>query len=108
MADETRILHCGAQDEALKERLAADAAEQEASINDLAVGILAKRFKVNFAGSGRRSPGFRGSAVGAYRMPLPLWLAISHEAANRQTTKKAVVADVLADHYGLAPVADAA
>lgn len=102
MSSETRILHCGAQDEALKERLAADAVERGASINDLAVGILADRFRVKFSGSGRRSPGFRGSAVGAYRMPVKLWLAISYEASKRQTTKKVVVAETLAEHYDVA------
>lgn len=103
MKVETRILHCGAQDETLKATLAQDAADRGASINDLAVGILADRFRVKFDGSGRRSPGFRGSAVGAYRMPLKLWLAISHEATNKSTTKKAVVAETLAEHYGLVP-----
>lgn len=105
MAEETRILHCGAQDEGIKAALAADAEARSASINDLAVGILAERFGVPFSGSGRRSPGFRGSAVGAYRMPTALWLAISHAAADRQTTKKQVVADALAEHYGLAAAA---
>jgi len=105
MPDETRILHCGAQDEGLKAALAADAEARGASINDLAVGILAERFRVPFSGSGRKSPGFRGSAVGAYRMPTALWLAISFEATRRQTTKKQVVADALAEHYGLAAVA---
>lgn len=97
-----RVLHCGDQDEALKERLAADADERGSSINDLAVGILADRFRVEFSRSGRRSPGFRGSRVGAYRMPLALWQAIGHEATNQQTTKKAVVAVTLAEHYGVA------
>lgn len=101
MKDKTRILHCGAQDETLKATLAKDAAERGASINDLAVGILAERFRVKFDGSGRRSPGFRGSAVGAYRMPFTLWLAISHEADEQETSKKAIVAETLAEHYGL-------
>lgn len=102
MSEPTRILHCGAQDEAVKDALSADAEERGASINDLAVGILAERFKVEFAGSGRKSPGSRGSRVGAYRMPLSLWHAIGVEALTQQTTKKAVVAATLAEHYGLA------
>lgn len=101
MSETARILHCGLQDEAVKAALSADAEERGASINDLAVGILAERFKVKFAGSGRRSPGARGSLTGAYRMPLALWTAIGHEATDRQTTKKAVVATTLAEHYGL-------
>lgn len=97
-----KTLQCGDHRQELKERLAADAAGREASINDVAVGILAARFGVPFEGSGRRSPGFRGSAAGAYRMPLELWAAISNEATTRQVPKRAVVEAALSDHYALA------
>jgi hypothetical protein len=106
VSEPTKVFHYGVQDEALRDALVADAEERGASINDLAVGILAERFEIEFEGSGRKSPGVRGGRVGAYRMPLSLWHAIGVEALTQQTTMKAIVAEVLGTHYGLSvPVA---
>lgn len=99
MATETKTLQCGSQDPALKAQLADEADERGESINDVAVSILAARFGIAYEGSGRKSPGFRGSAAGAYRMPRKLWLAISNAATAGETTKRAVVELALRDHF---------
>lgn len=96
-------LFVGALDPAIKERLAADAAERQASINDVAVTILASEFKVKFVGTGRKGPGARGSTVGSFRMPLSLAVKIGAQATRTRLPKRTIVERVLAEHYGIEP-----
>jgi hypothetical protein len=88
----------------VKERLAADADERESSLNDVAVGILAERFGVNFQGTGRRSPGVH-TADGPLllRCPATLYRKVHEAAVSRSKTD--VVETVLREHYELAAVA---
>lgn len=93
----------------VKEALVADAAEKGASVNDLAVSILAEAFDVEFNGTGRRSPGARPTE-GALnlRVPRDLYLAIDNAASERprgSRTKVAVVDAVLREHFELAVAA---
>lgn len=103
MAGKHVTLFVGALDPAIKEHLAADAAKREASINDVAVGILAERFKVKFEGTGRKGPGARGSLVGSFRMPRKLDVAIYTARTTDAPSKRAVVERTLAEHYGIEP-----
>lgn len=93
----------------VKERLVLDAEEQGASVNDLAVRILAGAFGIYFNGTGRRSPGARPTE-GALnlRVPRDLYVAIDNAAGERprgSRTKVAVVDAVLREHYALAVAA---
>jgi hypothetical protein len=89
----------------LKERLVAEAAERDASLNDLAVGILADHFTVAFSGTGRRSPGASTSG-GPLQLAVPyaLWRKIDVAAGRMpkgQRSKVAVVQSVFRDHFAL-------
>lgn len=94
---------------AVRARLAADADQQETSINNVAVGILADHFGVAFVGSGRRGPGARTTDAGqvVWQVPIALWKKI-HVAATSPPSKREIVEQVLREHYQLDDVAVAA
>lgn len=91
----------------VKRKLVADANASGSSINDLVVGILARKFGVEFTGTGRRSPGAElrpGAGALVLRMPPELYDEI--DAAVRlqprgSRSKVAVVDAALREHYGL-------
>lgn len=86
----------------VRERLAADAAEQEASINDVAVGILADYFGVRYTGTGRRGQGATRLDDGQVILRrLPASLARKIHIAAIDSSKREVVEYVLRDHYSL-------
>lgn len=92
----------------VKERLVADADERDLSLNDVAVGILAERYRVRFEGTSRKSPGTKTpSGPVLLRMPLALYKKI--HAAAVGVSKVDLVNRTLREHYGLvetdAPVA---
>lgn len=86
---------------AVRARLATDASEQGASINDVATGILADHFHVPFEGTGRRSPGAHKTEDGQVllRVPPTLWRKVHVAAVDR--SKREVVEAVLRSHYQL-------
>jgi myo-inositol-1-phosphate synthase len=67
----------------LKQKLAEEVAARGSNLNDVAVGILASRFAVPFAGTGRRGapPGGRGDVL--LRMPLELKEKLGRRASER-------------------------
>lgn len=84
----------------VKERLVADANERGSSVNDVAVAILATKYRVKFQGTGRRSPGTHTAAGPlVLRVPTTLYRKVHTAALGR--TKSAVVESDLRAHYGL-------
>jgi predicted HicB family RNase H-like nuclease len=94
---ETKVLNVRVAAD-VKENLAADASSQEASVNDVAVKILADHFAVAFEGTGRRSPGVHTTEGPLLlRVPEDLYAAVHAAAVSRSKTD--VVESVLREHY---------
>ena len=77
----------------LKERLAEEVARADASLNDVAVGILASRFAVPFEPSGRKGSPPKAKGAVLLRMPAALKEKLQTRASERGrgTTIHAVV-----------------
>lgn len=89
---------------AIREALVADAKEQNVSINDRAVAILAQHFKVKYQPSGMPFTEAAGSKNLAIRGGAKLHRKIDIERARRGGgTLRGVVLERLALHYGLEP-----
>lgn len=96
---ETKALHVHQFDPDLKGRLIAEADKDEVSLNDYAVGVLAKHFRVKFTPSGRKGPG-ASVTNGALMLPVPLPLYRKiHAAVIDGGSKRAVVESVFRDHF---------
>jgi myo-inositol-1-phosphate synthase len=102
MADSTTKTTILRVSPSLKRRVAAEVARRRTNMNDFVVGVLAERFAVPFAPSGRRSPlpGTSGDVV--LRMPEALRRAIKTYAAERDRTMNDVIVESLEDqfHFG--------
>src|SRR6266487_6300704 len=87
--------------EALKKRLAEEVSSGEGSLNDVAVGILAKRFGVPFERSGRG--GSRPKATGdvLLRMPHELKDKIARRASERRRSTTDLIVETLSERLGL-------
>lgn len=86
----------------LRARIAQDASDQEVSVNDVIVGILADEFKVRFEGTGRKSPGVHKDGDGTVilrRVPIALYRKIVIAAIGRSHNE--VVETTLRSHYKL-------
>ena len=81
----------------LKRRLAREVTRREATLNDIAVQVLADRFDVPFRPSGRRGtePGESPSVV--LRLPAALRDRIRAHADERATSANAVIVETLTD-----------
>jgi hypothetical protein len=100
---EIRKLHVHRLDPDLKAALVAETEEREDSLNDVAVGILAARFGIRFAGSGRRSPG-AAITSGPLNLSIPDALYCKIEAAvarqpKGRRSKVCVVEDTFRDYF---------
>lgn len=89
----------------VKERLVREAEEREASVNDLMVSILAEKFHVRFAGTGRKSPGSK-TTEGAMclRVPPTLKRKVDLAVARQDRGQRSIVAlvdAVLRERYDL-------
>jgi len=85
----------------LKERLAVEVARTGASLNDVAVGILAARFGVVFEPSGRPgTPPGRGRSV-LLRMPAELKVKLQARASQRRRNVNELIVETLAERLGL-------
>jgi myo-inositol-1-phosphate synthase len=84
----------------LKERLAREVAARGSNLNDVAVGILASRFAVPFAGTGRKGapPGHRGDVL--LRMPAELKERLSRRASERRRNVNELIVETLAQGLG--------
>lgn len=105
-AVETKVLNVRVSAD-VKERLSSDAVASESSVNDVAVGILAERYKVKFQGTGRRSPGTH-TPEGPLLLRMPVTLYRKIHAAAIDCSKTEVVERELREHYSLAPASVAA
>jgi myo-inositol-1-phosphate synthase len=85
----------------LKEALVRETARRGASLNDVAVGILADAFGVEVTPSNRRSPLPGSSPVVLLRMPEELKSAIQAEAFRLGSNTNDVILAALADELGV-------
>src|SRR5918997_358806 len=81
----------------LKERLAEEVLRAGASLNDVAVGILAARFAVPFEPSGRRGTPPKGAGDVLLRMPAALKERLQQRAADRRTNTNELINEILAE-----------
>jgi myo-inositol-1-phosphate synthase len=85
----------------IKEHLAAEASRRRASLNDVAVGLLAASFGVAFEQSGRTGrPSGRGRSL-LLRMPVQLKERLQERAAQRRRTLNELIVETLAERLGL-------
>ena len=85
----------------LKEALVRETARRGASLNDVAVGILADAFDVDYVPTNRRSPLPGSSPVVLLRMPEELKNAIQAEAFRRGSNTNDVILASLSDELGV-------
>src|SRR5215203_3551467 len=84
----------------LKRRLADEVARTSQNLNDIAVGILASRFAVPFAGSGRPGSPPKGSGDVLLRMPPQLKEKVARRAKERRRTTNDLIVEALAERLG--------
>ena len=84
----------------LKRRLADEVARTKQNLNDIAVGILASRFAVPFAGSGRPGSPPKGSGDVLLRMPAQLKEKVARRAKERRRTTNDLIVEALAERLG--------
>src|SRR4051794_9326703 len=85
----------------LKRRLAEEVAARGASLNDVAVGILASRFAVPYVPTGRKGSEPRSSGDVLLRMPLELKDKLARRASERRRTTSDLIVETLATGLGL-------
>src|SRR6266540_5042399 len=84
----------------LKRRLAREVSRREATLNDVAVELLAGRFGVSFQPSGRRGSAPGDSPSVLLRMPPALHERLRATADERATSTNAVIVATLEDALG--------
>src|SRR5438093_4582461 len=85
----------------LKRRLAREVERRGASLNDVAVGILASRYAVAFQPSGRRGTAPRSVGDVLLRMPRELKEKLGQRAGERRRTTNDLIVETLAEGLGL-------
>ncbi|HEY6017606.1 MAG TPA: inositol-3-phosphate synthase [Gaiellaceae bacterium] len=85
----------------LKQRLADEVSARGASLNDVAVGILASRFAVDYTPTGRKGTAPRSSGDVLLRMPLELKDKLARRASERRTNTNDLIVDALSAGLGL-------
>lgn len=86
---------------ALKQRLAEEVAVRGASLNDVAVGLLASRFAVPYAPTGRRGIGPRARGDVLLRMPPELKEKLARRASERRRNTNDLIVETLSEGLGL-------
>jgi myo-inositol-1-phosphate synthase len=81
----------------LKQRLAREAEGRSASLNDVAVAILASRFGVPFEPSGRRGASPRSAGDVLLRMPRELKERLARRAVERRRTTHDLIVETLGE-----------
>ena len=88
--------------EDLRAALETDAQQRNLSLNDAAVRVLAREFRVRWQSS---DGGYRASADRfKLRIPEHIHRAIRVRAAREEGTMRGVSLGILADHYGVEPI----
>src|SRR2546421_12927243 len=85
----------------LKRLLAQEVERRGASLNDVAVGILASRYAVSFQPSGRRRAAPRSAGDVLPRMPRELKEKRGQRAGERRRTTKGLIVQTPAQRLGL-------
>jgi myo-inositol-1-phosphate synthase len=85
----------------LKKRLADEATGKKASVNDVAVGILASRFAVPFQGSGRPGSPRKTSGDLLLRMPVELKDKLTRRAGERRRKTNELIVETLFEGLGV-------
>ena len=85
----------------LKQALVREAARREASLNDVAVGLLAGAFRVDYRPTGRKSSRAGSSPVILLRMPETLKHEIQAEAFRLGSNTNDVILHTLAEQLGV-------
>ena len=85
----------------LKESLAAEVTRRGASLNDVAVGILADRFAVPFEPSGRKGAPPKGKGDVLLRMPAALKEKLQTRAAERGRGTNDLIVEILGERLGV-------
>jgi myo-inositol-1-phosphate synthase len=86
----------------LKQALAAEVSRAGASLNDVAVGLLASRFAVPFEPSGRKGAPPKGKGDVLLRMPPALKQKLQTRAAERGRGVNDLIVEILGERLGLA------
>jgi myo-inositol-1-phosphate synthase len=86
----------------LKRRLAAEVADRDSNLNDVAVGILASRFAVPFEPSGRKGAPPTGAGDVLLRMPAELKERLQTRAAERRINTNELINEILAERLAAA------
>jgi myo-inositol-1-phosphate synthase len=84
----------------LKRRLAEEVTRTKQSLNDIAVGILASRFAVPFAGSGRPGSPPKESGDVLLRMPPELKEKLTRRARERRRKTNDLIVEALSERLG--------
>jgi myo-inositol-1-phosphate synthase len=84
----------------LKQRLAGEVEKRKASLNDVAVSILASRFGVPFEPSGRRGAPPRPAGDVLLRMPRELKERLARRAGERHKTTHDLIVETLSGGLG--------
>jgi myo-inositol-1-phosphate synthase len=84
---------------ALKRRLVREVERSGTGLNDLAVGVLAERYGIAVAPSGRRSAAPGASGVVVLRMPDELKRRLAEEAQRNDTTTNDVIVGALSERF---------
>jgi myo-inositol-1-phosphate synthase len=87
--------------ESLKKRLADEVSSGKGSLNDVAVGILAKRFGVPFERSGRASSRPKATGDVLLRMPQELKDKIARRASERRRSTTELIVETLSERLDL-------
>jgi myo-inositol-1-phosphate synthase len=87
--------------EPLKKRLADEVSSGKGSLNDVAVGILAKRFGVPFERSGRAGSRPKTTGDVLLRMPRELKDKIARRASERRRSSTDLIVETLSERLGL-------
>ncbi len=85
----------------IKQAVVDEAVARSASVNDVAVAILAERFSVPFSPSGRTSNAAGGSGVVVLRMPPELKRRIHEAAFEAQSNANDVILESLAQRLAI-------
>src|SRR4051794_30421515 len=85
----------------LKRLLGREVERRGASLNDVAVGILASRYAVSFQPSGRRGAAPRSAGDVLLRMPRELKEKLRQRAGERRRTTHDLIVETLSEGLGL-------
>lgn len=85
----------------LRPRIVADAEADGSNLTDVVNAILAKKYRVDYEPSGRKTAASPDGKELNLRMPMTLKTAVHHAAIENGHTLQDEIRIALSDHYGL-------